>query len=85
MDVIISLVKFYSNIRYYHGQRNVSKLLNKLLHAGISFVLKEDTLNIFFFYAIGPISRYLQTSKQQKVNNKKVFFISEDISLNLIL
>lgn len=49
MDVIISLVKFYSNIRYYHGQRNVSKLLNKLLHAGISFVLKEDTLNIFFF------------------------------------
>lgn len=84
MDVIISLVKFYSNIRYYHGQRNVSKLLNKLLHAVISFVLKEDTLN-FFFYAIGPISRYLQTSKQQKVNNKKVFFISEDISLNLIL
>ena len=48
MDVIISLVKFYSNIRYYHGQRNVSKLFNKFLHVGISFVLKEDSLHIFF-------------------------------------
>lgn len=45
---LLVLVKFYSNIRYYHGQRNMSKLLNKLLHAGISFGLKEDSLHIFF-------------------------------------
>ena len=44
---LLVLVKFYSNIRYYHGQRNMSKLLNKLLHAGISFELKEDSLHFF--------------------------------------